>query len=164
MTRPNPSRRGGRRPVYLLTDRAKRYRAQQAIEQTEPRCIYCGRPRLTGRQRNTEHINGREADNSPANLAFACRSCNTRKGAVFARAGKGKRTAQYNPGRRGAGTLAEYIEAVMTTKGEGSGRFSLPQAVELLRNTPPDDRSIYASMIWDLRRARGTSRKSEVPF
>jgi len=156
---PNPTTRGGRRQVEI-TDRAKRYRAQDANAQPEKRCIYCGAPAGRGRRLDVEHINGTEADNAPENLAYSCRGCNTCKGAVFARLGRGVKTRQYNP-VTGARTLAEWLEAVMSTKGYQT-RFTVPQAVAKIRATPPGDRSAFAHEIWDRRRERGG--KGIVPF
>jgi 5-methylcytosine-specific restriction endonuclease McrA len=158
---------GGKNPrLPDVTDRALRYRANRAIAQREVRCIYCGRP---DGWLEVDHINGYEEDNSPENLAWACRACNTQKGAVFARAGIGRRTRQFNPrarkraarATRGAGTLAEWMEAVMALKGYPS-RFTLQEAIEKVRATPPEDRSAFAHEIWRRRRARGTDRR--VPF
>ena len=172
---PNPCTPGGRRPVSLITDRAKRYRAQAANEQRERRCIYCGRP---GGPLMNEHINGREADSEPANLAFACRPCNTRKGALFARLGLGRRTAQFNPDARGAVNLAQWTMAVASIRkrdqttgrlrsGDSNKMALMPvsEAVAMIRATPPDKRSEYARSIWNLRRQHGTDRRqTEIPF
>lgn len=162
-TIPNPSLRGGLVKVQILnpaeiTDRAKRYRAQSAIAQPDRRCVYCGTRR--GRL-DVEHINGDESDSRSRNLAYACRSCNTRKGVVFRKAGFGKRTRQFNPrgGSAGARSLGQWIQAVLTVKGQG-GSMSLPAAVELIRATPPARRSEFAAEIWRRRK----ERSSEVPF
>jgi hypothetical protein len=161
-------------PVKLITDRAKRYRAQKNNAQTERRCIYCGRP---GGELHAEHINGRESDGEPANLAYACRSCNTTKGAYFARIGFGTRTRQYNPTKAGgAANLAEWLEAVGSVRprkgarysganyGAG-GRMSTAEAVAMIRATPADKRSSFAREVWNRRRARGEASYTEsVPF
>lgn len=159
----NPARPGALRPVHLITDRAKRYRAQKnAPASSNPRCYMCGAPR----PRDIEHIDGNEADDSPDNLHHACRSCNTTKGVTFARNGFGTRTRQYNPGKgkkratprkaarkTGAKTMAQYVQAVMVVKGQ-SNEMELPDAVQLLRDTPPEDRSAFAREIWSRRRKR----------
>lgn len=150
------------RPAHLITDRAKRYRAQNAIEQAEARCIYCGAPQAAARRLDVEHINGKEADASPENLAYACRPCNVEKGAAFARAGAGVKTRQYNPGG-GAKTMGQWVEAVMSLKRQGSGNMTVAQAVEIVRATPPEKRAQFASEIWKRRRARG-SYAAAVPF
>lgn len=162
-------------PAALITDRAKRYRAQKANAQTERRCIYCGRP---GGELHAEHINGKEADNEPENIAYACRSCNTTKGAHFAKIGFGKRTAQYNPTKAGgAANVAEWMEAIGAIRphkgakysghnyGAGSGTMKTAEAVALIRATPPAKRSEFASIIWGKRARRGTAGgQDEVPF
>lgn len=133
-----------------LTDRAKRYRAQRAIEQPDSRCIYCGIPGA----RCVDHINGREDDQQSANLARACQSCNTAKGLLFARLGMGQRTRQYNPKHKAAGAdnLAQWVMAVLSIKGQGP--LKVQEAVRMIRATPPEDRSAYASEIWRRRHAR----------
>lgn len=162
-TIPNPWKPGGLASVRLvnpedITDRAQRYRAQSAIAQTDRRCVYCGTKR--GRL-DVEHINGDESDSRSRNLAYACRSCNTRKGVVFRNAGFGKRTRQFNPRGQSAGarSLGQWIQAVLTVKGQG-GSMSLPAAVDLIRATPPARRSEFAAEIWRRRK----ERSSEVPF
>ena len=169
----NPCIPGGRKAVSLITDRAKRYRAEAANQQAERRCIYCGRP---GGALMNEHINGKEADTAPANLAYACRSCNTAKGALFARRGLGTRTRQFNAEDRGAVNLAQWTMAVASIRKRGQdGRLRrgdsnkmrlmpVSQAVAMIRATPPDKRSEYARQIWSLRRQQGTDRGGVVPF
>ncbi|MCS7261053.1 MAG: HNH endonuclease [Anaerolineae bacterium] len=153
-----------RNPLPEVTDRALRYRARNAIAQPERRCIYCG---TTQGWIEVDHINGFEEDNTPENLAWACRACNSAKGAWFARVGIGRRTRQFNPKRRrsatarGARTLGEWVDAVMALKGLPS-TLTLDQAIERVRATPPEDRSTFAREIWERRRERGTDRR--VPF
>lgn len=155
-------------PAPTVTDRAQRYRAQAAIEQPEQRCIYCGAPAGRGRKLDVEHINGKEADNAPENLAYACRSCNTAKGALFARLKIGKKTRQYNPAPAGgAQTFAQYMAAVMSITphvagkhAPGSGPMDPLEARDLIRATPPARRSSFARQAWKRRAARS----SEVPF
>lgn len=169
-TIPNPSGGpGSLRPAEFITDRAKRYRAQAAMEPQAARCVYCGWP---GGRLDVEHIDGNEANNNPANLAPACRSCNTVKGAHFAKEGKGIKTRQYNPkgkpGKKkaaggGARSLGQWIEAVKGLRGEGM--MSTAAAVALVRATPTSRRQQFAAEIWALRRERGTDkRQGEIPF
>ena len=154
---PNPTRPGQLRAVHI-TDRAKRYRAQAAAPpEKNPRCYLCGAPE----PRDVEHIDGDEANTDPANLARACRSCNTTKGRTFARNGMGKRTRQYNPARRrknagkaaGAKTMAQYVKAVFVLK-HGSDQMELQEAIDLIHNTPAADRSKFAREIYSRRRGR----------
>jgi hypothetical protein len=135
-----------------ITDRAQRYRAQRAVGARD-RCMYCGRPR----PRDVDHINGREEDNAPENLAPACHRCNTHKGLVFARTGIGRRTRQFNPQAKTAGArnLAQWTQAVMSI--HGGGPWPIREAVEMIRATPRSDRRAYAAEIWRRRRAHGTA-------
>lgn len=86
---------GGTRPVALITDRAKRYRANHpdCAPKGPKVCSFCGS------RRNVEvhHIDGTEDNGRPSNLAWACCSCNTKIGVAHKKAGKGKRTKQFNP-------------------------------------------------------------------
>ena len=159
VTIPNPSAPGGLIPARLITDRAKRYRAQSAIEQEDKRCIYCGNPRGT---LDVEHINGNEDDGEPRNLAYACRSCNTAKGAHFRNVGAGRRTRQYNPSKKkGARTMGQWVKAVMIMKGKATDdKMSLDQAIELIQDTPPSRRSQFAAEIY----ARRRERQLDIPF
>lgn len=144
-----------------VTDRALRYRAQRhADELGEKRCNMCGSATYV----EIEHIDGREEHGNPANLMWACRSCNTKKGAHFAKRGAGRRTAQYNPySGGGAKSLAQWTIAVMSMKGQ-SNQMSLRDAIAMVQDTPSSRRSEFAREIWARRRARGTDRLDEVPF
>jgi hypothetical protein len=140
-----------------VTDRALRYRANSEPPEGPKRCCMCG-----GRQNvEVEHIDGREENNQPENKMWACRSCNTKKGMLFARLGIGRRTAQYNPAG-GAKSLGQWMLAVLSAKGE-SDAMSVRDAVAMIRDTPQSRRSRFAEEIWEKRRAHGTDR-SEVPF
>jgi hypothetical protein len=77
-----------------VTDRGKRYKANRDVTDSKSAgCLFCGsRKNLT-----VDHLDGYEEHGEPANLAWLCKSCNTRKGATFARAGVGRATEQYNP-------------------------------------------------------------------
>src|ERR1700733_4577610 len=78
-----------------VTDRAKRYRANQ------PGCIPSGPRKCAGcgatKQLMVDHKSGNENDGRKSNLQWLCRSCNTKKGALMAKRGTGRRTRQYNP-------------------------------------------------------------------
>ena len=157
-TIPNPTIRGGRRLVNV-TDRAHRYRANAAPPPGPQQCHYCGSKRNV----EVEHVDGREENGEPDNLTWACRRCNTRKGIAFRNAGRGRRTRQYNPGRRRnpAKSVGQWLTAVMSLK--GAGPMPLDAAIEMVRSTPHARRSEFAREIWATRRARGTDRQ-EVPF
>lgn len=169
---PNPATRGGRQPISIITDRAKRYRAQADIEQRDKRCIYCGAPGR-GRRLDVEHINGTEDDGSPANLAYSCRPCNTTKGSWFAQLGIGKKTRQRNPrGRlryspgvnaRPITTMGQWVLHLDIVRGNtGADAATVRKAADRIRATPPDERSSFAREIWRQRDAHGTTRP--VPF
>lgn len=145
----NPARPGARRPVTVITDRAKRYRAQVDILERNDRCKFCGNPSAA---LMVGHIDGDESHGEPRNLTYVCRSCNTKQAAHFTRRGAGRKTRQYNPGP-GALSLAQYLTAVMTLKGE-SDQMTLSAARQLVRDTPAELRSSYASEIWRRRKAR----------
>ncbi len=157
----NPTTPGGRKPVELITDRARRYRANQTPPPGPRQCNYCGRKPA----RDIDHVDGNEANGNPANLVYACRSCNTRKGVVFRNAGIGKLTRQFNPAQDSAGarSLGQWVQAVMAMRGESSS-MSVPAAVAMVQATPAARRSEFAAEIWKRRRERGTDKREEVPF
>jgi hypothetical protein len=135
-----------RKPV--VTDRAKRYRANQ------PGCLPVGRRICAGcgsrHQLMVDHRDGNESNGAKSNLRWLCRSCNTKRGAAMAKAGKGKRTRQYNPGAK---TLGAYTAAVAThTRGahDESGR--------IIHETPKSKRREYAGEIWDRRKSHGNPK------
>jgi len=111
-----------------------------------------------GSKRNVEvhHIDGNEHNNAPSNLAWACRSCNTRIGVVMNRAGLGIRTHQLNPSHEGARTLAQWVTAVLSMKGQ-SDAMEPAAAIEVIHATPPARRSAFAREIWHIRREHGTN-------
>lgn len=109
------------------------------------------------------HADGHEEHTERANLLWACRRHNTRIGVVVKRLGLGRRTRQFNPKAQGARNLAQWLMAVLSMKGE-STQMSVPDAVAMIRATPPEDRSTFASEIWRRRRERGTDRWTGVPF
>jgi 5-methylcytosine-specific restriction endonuclease McrA len=78
----------------MSTDRAKRYAANRTVsDEKSCGCLFCGSHRYL----TVDHLDGNENNGESANLAWLCKSCNTRKGAAFAKAGIGRRTARYNP-------------------------------------------------------------------
>jgi hypothetical protein len=94
-------------------------------------------------------------------MVWACRSCNTAVGFVLKRAGIGRRTRQFNPSAEGASTLAQWVTAVRSMKGE-SDAMEPAAAIEIIHATPPDVRSRFAKAIWRIRRQRGTDRWAQV--
>jgi len=157
---PNPASPRQLKPVELITDRAKRYRATRNPPPGAKQCAYCGSKENV----EVEHIDGNESNSEPHNLLWACRSCNTTKGAYFAKHGHGIRTRQYNPSADGAKSLAQWVKAVMRVKGYGD-EMTLKQAVAMIHATPASKRSEYARSIWSTRRERGTDTwQSSIPF
>jgi len=155
---PNPAC-GGTKPVELISDRAKRYRANH------PDCKPAGPRRcaLCGSRQNVDvhHLDGNEDHGDPANLIFACRKCNAAIGAAYARRGIGKRTRQYNAKGRAGGkapSFQEYVAAVVAHR-----RGAWDEGGKVIHRTPPELRREYAARIWDLRRQR-SGGKDEVPF
>ena len=78
-----------------ITDRAKRYRANNDVPDGLKVCMFCGRTKDLG----VDHIDGYEENGEPENLMWLCRSCNQLKSAVYKAAGIGRRTEQFNPSR-----------------------------------------------------------------
>jgi hypothetical protein len=78
---------------------------QPSIEQ-----IVLGAIPVCGSTRNVEvgHMDGHEENTAPANLIWNCRSCNTRIGEVFKRAGLGEGCNASN--RRGSGRVPPVVQ------------------------------------------------------
>lgn len=151
------------KPVGKISDRAKRYRANRPEVRPElpKRCNYCGSRKNVG----VNHVNGREADNDPSNLDWACKSCNSIIGAKLKARGLGKRIDQMNPrAPRRSATLKEYGDAIKVMRGVFDG--DVAKAVATIRATPRAVRSEYTSRSWGTRRdIYGPSgRQSEIPF
>ena len=103
----------------------------------------------------------KKKNNAPSNLFWTCRACNVRCGNTLRRAGLGRPTRQYNPPAVGAESLGQWLNAVMSMKGEG-GTMPVSDAVAMIRATSPEQRSRFAKEIWSIRRRRGT--RGQVPF
>jgi hypothetical protein len=129
--------------------------------------MYCSSRRNVG----VHHMDGNEDNGRRSNLGWACKGCNTALGIAFKKAGKGKRTRQYNPRGRKRGkadpAFTQYgwaVNVICRRRDEAAGRCSRSsddltrQAVEIIRATSPSVRREYA------RRAAGMRRGSEVPF
>ena len=161
---PNPAC-GGVKPVQLITDRAKRYRANKpGCAPPGPRvCEYCG----SDKNVDVHHRDGDESNGRKSNLAYACRSCNMRIANWHMRSGKGVRTRQFNGSnpRKWKGqlvpTYAEYIQAANVEHKRKAFDFG----GSIIHQTPPDLRRLYAARAWATRRQRGTDKwKSDIPF
>jgi len=162
---------GGRKPADQITDRALRYRAnsEECRPEGPARCIWCG-TRLGGfgQPQQVAHIDGNETNTNPENLAWTCRSCNQKVAAVMKKAGVGRRTHQYNAGRKrkGATDYREYAQALGILDGSAIGNVA--DAVALIHATPKGRRSEFQKDIWTVRKERyGPSGRKDggaVPF
>lgn len=140
---------GGRKPASDITDRALRYRANS--EECRPTgakiCMWC-RSRTSI---EVGHIDGDETNTTPENLAWTCRPCNQIVGAHFKAMGAGRRTKQFNPGKRKPiSDWREFAQALAITKGEAIG--DLDRAVDSLKATGPRRRSEFQKDIWQRRK------------
>ena len=146
---------GPRKPVGEITDRAKRYRAQQNVKGPK-RCVVCG----STKNLDVMHLDGNESHGEPANLAWGCRSCNAKLGAAFKRAGKGVLTRQYNPASGKVPTFNQYAWAVSQQQHSGD----TGEAGAIIHATPAAKRSEYARRILAKRWGSGRRSREEVPF
>lgn len=125
-----------------ITDRALRYRANEAIPSDAPRvCSFCGV--VDGLE--VAHIDGHEENDSPENLTWSCRSCNVLAGNTLRAYGLGRLTHQFNPsvGARGP---EQYRSAVDSLLGR-SQDMSLRGAIGMLQATPHARRAEYARQL-----------------
>jgi hypothetical protein len=128
-----------------LTDRAKRYRAQNAVR-GEHRCVLCNaRDRL-----DVMHLDGNESNGEAQNLAHGCRSCNGKLAAAFKRIGAGVPTNQYNPSKGEIPTFGQYCWAVSQQLHSGAHG----EAGAMIHATPKSKRIEYARRIADLKASR----------
>jgi len=162
---PNPTRPGARKPVDLITDRAKRYRAQADVPAGPRVCGYCGNPSTM-----VDHIDGHEEHGEPENLMHACRPCNVTKAHIMQAAGLGRKTVQYNPQASWAHSLAQWVWAVSRIRRrDASGRLAprdawkteapaseVKAAVEMVRATPPAKRAEFAAQLRGKQRRRSS--------
>lgn len=100
------------------------------------------------------HLDGNEAHGEPENLAYGCRSCNTKLAYAFKAIGAGVRTQQFNPAV-GIPTFQQYVWAVTH-----HSRGGHDEGGAIIHATPRDKRIEYARRIADIKR----SRREEVPF
>lgn len=137
----------GRKPVSQITDRAKRYRAQQNVKGPK-KCVVCG----STKNLDVMHLDGDESHGESRNLAWGCRSCNAKLGAAFKRIGKGKLTRQYNPAQ-GVPTFEQYKFAVSHgirrhwERGSGWVAGEHDEYGAIIHATPKSKRSEYARRI-----------------
>lgn len=136
-----------------VTDRAHRYRAQKlAPARGRKVCAYCG----SDRNVVPDHIDGVPDHTTRANLQWLCKSCNTAKGAAFAKAGRGRLTNQYNPAAGGVPTFEQYMWAVSNhTRGEHD------EGGAVIHATPLHKRIEYARRIAPKAQATKQARFDE---
>ena len=147
-----------------ITDRALRYRAQNAIPPGEKRCVFCGgKPKASKSRPGLEvaHLDGHEENNSPDNLAWTCRPCNVLVGNALRKAGMGRKTVQFNPTKSGgAANVGEWVQAVgaigfIPRKGAKyagsnygiSSAMSASDAVAMVKATPHNRRVKFAAQL-----------------
>lgn len=132
-----------------ITDRGERYRAQRAVPRGPKVCARCGSRRFI----TVDHKDGHPDHTTPSNLQYLCKSCNTAKGAAFAKAGRGRLTHQYNPASGEIPTYEQYRWAVTTGERDfypSSTRHKQGEHDEqgaIIHATPPDVRAKYAKRI-----------------
>lgn len=163
-----------------VTDRAHRYRANQPG--TRPRgpkrCALC----KSSRNVLVDHKDGNEHNDAPGNLRWLCKRCNTIKGAADAKAGRGKRTVQYNPakkrakreaGGKGATSYSQWAAAVAAVDAAKGGQESfsfldIDAARKLIHETPASKRREFQAETWRRRKERyGASGRRDggaIPF
>ena len=102
-------------------------------------CLWCGATvRLI-----VAHVDGNGSNGSPTPRPDLPKL--QRQGCARHEAsGFGRRTRQYNPhGGQGAQTLAQWMAAVMSMKGE-SDQMNVSDVVGMIHDTPASDRSRFA--------------------
>jgi len=147
--------------ALAVTDRAYRYRANQAIPDHPRVCVACGATKSL----DVGHLDGHEENNEPRNLSYFCRSCNVVVANVMRNAGLGRLTRQFNPTRGGgAANVGEWMAAVgpirpHVDRGERGlvATMSVSDAVAMIRATPHAKRSEFARL---LRRHRSNPAKN----
>ncbi len=138
---PNP-----RKPVDRITDRAKRYRAQNEVSGPK-KCVFCG----SKKDIQVLHLSGDESDGAKKNLAYGCRSCNQKLSAAWERAGSKVRTRQYNPAK-GVPTFRQYAWGVAH-----HSRGAHDEGGAIIHATPRHKRIEYARRIAKMRAERQDS-------
>jgi hypothetical protein len=123
----------------MITDRAKRYRANRIPLPGPRRCTFCA----SKKNIDVDHISGDESDGEIENLMYLCRRCNARKAITQARNRIGVRTAQFNP--QPAPSFREFQHAAAVLLGLRRGDAA--HATALIRATPPAKRAEFAARI-----------------
>jgi len=131
-----------------ITDRAKRYRAQNAVPGPK-RCVICNAGFSQAGKLQVMHLSGDESDGAAKNLAYGCRSCNQRLAAQWKRLGSPVRTRQYNPST--VPTFKQYARAVSIHE-----RGAHDEGGAIIHATPRSKRIEYARRIAE---AKGSRRR-----
>lgn len=126
-----------------ITDRAKRYRAVNAVEGPMV-CVICGVKPSGSRPLDVMHLDGNESHGERANLAYGCRSCNGKLAAAFKRIGAGVPTRQYNPKKGVSPTFEQYAWAVSN---HDSKTHAHDEGGAIIHATPKHKRIEYARRI-----------------
>ena len=142
-----------RKPVNEITDRAKRYRAQNDVPPGPKKCVICGR---NPGKLQVMHLSGDESDGDKRNLAYGCRSCNGKLSAAWKRLGSPVRTRQYNANPTGNyPTFQQYAWGVAHHR-----RGEHDEGGAIIHATPRSKRIEYARRIADIK----AQRRGSVPF
>jgi hypothetical protein len=152
---------GWRKEANQVTDLRLRQRANEC-RPAGKNCLWCG----ATERLMVAHIDGNESNSAPYNFGPTCRSGNAKIAHVMRSLGMGRRAREYNPSGQRARTLAQWLAAVMSMKGE-SDQMPVGKPVQMIHATPAEDRSEFARQIWRLRRTHGragTLNSDEIPF
>jgi hypothetical protein len=98
-----------RKPVSEITDRAKRYRAHR-VYRLKKNCELCG----SRKNLLPDHKDGNESNGRSSNMRTLCKSCNGKEAFRLKRLGRGVRTRQFNPDKKGARSLGAYVSAAVS--------------------------------------------------
>lgn len=142
-----------RKTVDEITDRAKRYRANQVKPRGRKRCAYKHRLNPCKGPLGVNHIDGDESNGEQGNLNWACKRHNAQLAIYHKAMGKGVRTRQYNPG---ATNLAQYVQAAVEHV-----RGSHDEGGRVIHETPKAKRRSFAREIAFRKTGRMNPTKSQ---
>jgi hypothetical protein len=128
-----------RKTVDEITDRAKRYRANQVKPRGRKHCAYSHRENPCKGPLGVNHRDGDESNGAQSNLNWACKRHNAQLAIYHKAMGKGVRTRQYNPG---ASNLAQYVQAAVEHV-----RGAHDAGGKVLHETPKSKRRSFAREI-----------------
>lgn len=114
------------------------------------------------------HIDGDESNTVKENLAWTCRPCNSRVAVNMKRVGIGRRTKQYNPGKKATGAKSAQEFGLMAGIMRGDIEGDPAVAARIIAETPPKKRSRFVEEIWEVRKKlygpSGRKDGGSVPF